>query len=69
MAYGNHESVFDLNNSAPIKLYLNCEEKNGPETFAGAYTGVDVRHILAKYGYHLPLLVADNRLRTPWLED
>lgn len=69
IAYGNHESVFDLNNPVPVKLYLNCEEKNGPETFAGAYTGVDVRHILAKYGYHLPLLVADYSLRTPWLED
>jgi len=69
MAYGNHESVFNINNPAPVKLYFNFEEHNGPETFAGLMTGVDVRHILAEYGYHLPLLVADHRLRTPWLEN
>lgn len=68
-AYGNHESAFNLKNNLPVKLYMNFEEHNGPETFAGLMTGVDVRHILAKYGYHLPLLVADYRLRTPWLED
>lgn len=69
MAYGNHESAFNLKNNLPVKLYMNFEEHHGPETFAGLMTGVDERHILAKYGYHLPLLVADHRLRTPWLED
>lgn len=69
VAYGNHESVFDLDNPDRVKLYLNFEENNGPETFAGSLTGVDVRHILAEYGYHLPLLAAYPWLRTPWLEN
>ncbi|MFH0943362.1 MAG: hypothetical protein V1810_04265 [Candidatus Beckwithbacteria bacterium] len=69
VAYGNHVNAFDLTNSDPVKLYLNFEEHHGPETFAGLMTGVDVRHILKNYGYHLPLLVADQRLRTPWVED
>lgn len=64
VGYGNLSGSFSLDNSDSLKLYINCEEGWSPETFAGAKTGVDFRHILRDFGFHLPLLIG--AIRTPW---
>ncbi len=67
-AYGNHQSAFNPQNQQALKLYLNLEEKQSPYTFAGQSTGVDFRHLLADYGYHLPLLIGQWAINSPWAE-
>jgi len=67
VAYGNREENLQPDNGEPLKLNLNFEEGDSPQTFAGKRMGVDFRHLLANQGgYHLALLAADPALQSPW---
>ena len=66
VGYGNREVAFSIDNPDPLKLYINCEEGWSPETFAGAKTGLDLRHLFGEVGLHLALLISDHSIRTPW---
>lgn len=66
IAYGNLEEDLKIDNDVPLKLNLNFEEGDSPETFAGKRIGVDFRHLLASRGHHLALLAADPVLQSPW---
>lgn len=65
-AYGNQESAFNLQAPLPLKVYINLEEKDSPESFAGRRTDVDFRHLLKDQGYHLSLLTGIDSIRSPW---
>lgn len=64
IGYGNPEASFSPDSPDLLKLYINCEEGWSPETFAGAKTGVDFRHLLKDKGFHLALLIGS--IQTPW---
>ena len=66
VAYGNNEEAFASDNNAPVKIHVNLEEGDSPQTFAGKRIGVDFRHLLSHQRQHLALLSADSVVQSPW---